>query len=97
MNLACGADRLATSTGFARASQDTQQIPTLRGIVPYREAKAHFERDYYAQLMKAAGGNVTLAAKLGQKTRKEIYDALKRLGVDPVAFRPPGSVPVAEG
>ena len=31
--------------------------------------------------MRAAGGNVTLAAKLGDKTRKEIYDALKRCGL----------------
>ena len=51
--------------------------------MPYREAKARFERDYYAHLMRAAGGNVTLAAKLGAKTRKEIYDALKRCGLDP--------------
>jgi transcriptional regulator with GAF, ATPase, and Fis domain len=69
---------------FARSATDTQPMSTHRGgIVPYREAKAHFERDYYAQLMQAAGGNVTLAAKLGHKTRKEIYDALKRCGLDP--------------
>jgi two-component system, NtrC family, response regulator GlrR len=49
--------------------------------VPYREAKARFELDYYAQLMRAAGGNVSRAAKLGHKTRKEIYDALKRCGL----------------
>jgi DNA-binding NtrC family response regulator len=49
--------------------------------VPYREAKARFELDYYAQLMRAAGGNVSRAAKLGRKTRKEIYDALKRCGL----------------
>jgi transcriptional regulator with GAF, ATPase, and Fis domain len=73
----------AEHISFARAATDTQPMSTHRGIVPYREAKAHFERDYYAQLMQAAGGNVTLAAKLGQKTRKEIYDALKRNGLDP--------------
>ena len=37
--------------------------------------------------MRTAGGNVSLAAKLGQKTRKEIYDALKRLGLDAVDYR----------
>ncbi len=66
---------------FARSAHDTQ--PSTRSLVPYREAKARFEHDYYAQLMRAAGGNVSLAAKLGQKTRKEIYDALKRCGLDP--------------
>ena len=50
-------------------------------LVPYREAKARFELDYYAQLMRAAGGNVSRAAKLGRKTRKEIYDALRRCGL----------------
>jgi len=56
-------------------------------LVPYRQAKVQFEQDYYAQLMRTAAGNVTLAAKLGQKTRKEIYDALKRLGLDAMAYR----------
>ncbi|HEY5923378.1 MAG TPA: sigma-54 dependent transcriptional regulator [Kofleriaceae bacterium] len=56
-------------------------------LLPYREAKAKFELEYYSQLMRTADGNVSLAAKLGQKTRKEIYDALKRLGLDAMAFR----------
>ncbi|HEY5944210.1 MAG TPA: sigma-54 dependent transcriptional regulator [Kofleriaceae bacterium] len=56
-------------------------------LLPYREAKTKFEHDYYSQLMRTADGNVSLAAKLGQKTRKEIYDALKRLGLDAMAFR----------
>lgn len=53
-----------------------------RGVlVPYREAKARFEREYCTELMRTAGGNVSRVAKLGQKTRKEIYDALKRCGL----------------
>jgi two-component system response regulator GlrR len=60
---------------------------TSGGLLPYREAKARFEHDYYSQLLRAADGNVSLAAKLGQKTRKEIYDALKRHGLDAMAFR----------
>ncbi|HMG56710.1 MAG TPA: sigma 54-interacting transcriptional regulator [Kofleriaceae bacterium] len=57
---------------------------TARGtapLMPYREAKARFELDYYAQLMQTAGGNVSRAAALGRKTRKEIYEALKRCGL----------------
>jgi len=56
-------------------------------LVPYRDAKAQFERDYYSQLMRVASGNISLAAKLGQKTRKEIYDALQKLGLDVGAYR----------
>jgi two-component system response regulator GlrR len=57
--------------------------------VAYRDAKAKFELEYYSQLMRMAGGNVTLASKLGQKTRKEIYDALRRIDVDPTRYRDP--------
>ncbi|MGE5181609.1 MAG: sigma-54 interaction domain-containing protein [Acidobacteriota bacterium] len=53
-----------------------------RSLVPYREAKAQFEHDYYAHLVRAANGNISLAAKLAAKTRKEIYDALRRHGLD---------------
>jgi DNA-binding NtrC family response regulator len=66
------------------ASRVDGESSTVR---PYRDAKAKFELDYYSQLMRVAGGNVSLAAKLGQKTRKEIYDALKRLGVDATDYR----------
>ena len=58
---------------------------SAQGTTPiaYRDAKQRFEREYYAQLMRTAGGNVSLAAKLGHKTRKEIYDALKRFDLKP--------------
>ena len=55
--------------------------------VSYRDAKAKFELEYYSQLMRTAAGNVSLAAKLGQKTRKEIYDALKRFELDATEYR----------
>jgi DNA-binding NtrC family response regulator len=57
-----------------------QDVP--RSLVPYREAKAQFEHDYYAHLVRAANGNISLAAKLAAKTRKEVYDALRRHGLD---------------
>ena len=53
--------------------------PPLHG---YREAKAAFETQYYSKLLSAAGGNISLAAKLARKTRKEVYDAIRRLGLD---------------
>jgi DNA-binding NtrC family response regulator len=56
-------------------------------IKAYRDAKSDFESAYYSQVMRTAGGNVSLAAKLAGKTRKEVYDALKRLGLDAVAYR----------
>ncbi|HET9624964.1 MAG TPA: sigma-54 dependent transcriptional regulator [Kofleriaceae bacterium] len=51
-------------------------------FTPYKVAKQRFEQDYYAHLMRTSGSNISLAAKLSQKTRKEIYDALKRLDLE---------------
>jgi two-component system response regulator GlrR len=56
-------------------------------IAPYRDAKEEFERAYYAQVMRATGGNISLVAKLAQKTRKEVYDALRRLELDAGVYR----------
>jgi two-component system response regulator GlrR len=56
--------------------------PQTGPLAPYRKAKTQFETAYYTQLLRTASGNISLAAKLAQKTRKEIYDALKRLELD---------------
>jgi transcriptional regulator with PAS, ATPase and Fis domain len=64
----------------------TPAEPTAMPLA-YRDAKAKFELEYYAQLLRLANGNISLAAKLGQKTRKEIYDAIKRLEIDPAQYR----------
>ena len=56
-------------------------------ITSYKEAKEKFEERYYAQLLKAAAGNVSLAAKLASKTRKEVYDALRRIGFAADSYR----------
>ncbi len=70
-------------------------------ITSYKEAKENFERHYFTQLMNAAGGNITLAAKLASKTRKEVYDAMKRLEMDAGEYREAGGsagrIPVASG
>jgi two-component system, NtrC family, response regulator GlrR len=71
---------------FPRAASSGDDEPS-GALLPYREAKGKFELEYYSQLMRTAGGNVSLAAKLGQKTRKEIYDALTRLGLEATAYR----------
>jgi DNA-binding NtrC family response regulator len=76
-------------------AQGTTAPSSGSSLIPYKDAKQRFEADYYTQLMLTARGNVSLAAKLGQKTRKEVYDALKRLGLENVDYRmssnPPSS------
>ena len=56
-------------------------------LVPYRDAKQRFERDYFTRLLQVSGGNVAHAARIGKKTRKEIYDVLERLGIDAGEYR----------
>jgi two-component system response regulator GlrR len=58
------------------------------GFPSFREAKQRFERDYIRQAMERAGGNVTRAARLASKDRKDFYDLMKRHGVTPQMFRP---------
>ncbi|MEO8704711.1 MAG: sigma-54 dependent transcriptional regulator [Kofleriaceae bacterium] len=75
------AEHIVLGTEVGRVDDDSARVR------PYRDAKAKFELDYYSQLLRVAGGNVSLAAKLGQKTRKEIYDALKRLDIAATDYR----------
>jgi two-component system response regulator GlrR len=56
-------------------------------IASYRDAKERFEQAYYAHLLRAARGNVAHAARIADKTRKEVYDAVKRIGLDVESFR----------
>jgi len=62
--------------------EDAQPI-----VISYRQAKVRFEEHYYRTLLKTAKGNVSLAAKLADKTRKEVYDSLRRLNLEPASFR----------
>jgi DNA-binding NtrC family response regulator len=60
----------------------------LKAALPsFRNAKSSFEHAYYSQLMRLTGGNISLAAKMAMKTRKEVYDALRRLGLSATDYR----------
>lgn len=62
-------------------------------VINYKDAKARFEQRYYTRILRATGGNVSMAAKLAQKTRKEIYDAAKRHGLEVTSYRKDDSEP----
>ncbi|MEO8550004.1 MAG: sigma-54 dependent transcriptional regulator [Kofleriaceae bacterium] len=78
-------DNAIDAEHIAFSSATTPEQPAMP--IAYREAKAKFELEYYSQLLRMANGNISLAAKLGQKTRKEIYDALRKLELDPASYR----------
>lgn len=56
-------------------------------FVPFNTAKHAFERNYVELVLREANGNVSQAAQLAQKERKDFYDLMRRCKVDPKRFR----------
>jgi two-component system response regulator GlrR len=56
-------------------------------IVSFKEAKRAFETRYVEILLQRCGGNISHAARLAKKDRKDFYDVIRRTGVDPALFR----------
>ncbi|HZD39109.1 MAG TPA: sigma-54 dependent transcriptional regulator, partial [Terriglobales bacterium] len=48
------------------------------GMLPLREARDAFEKDYLVQVLSMTEGNVSQAAKLAGKYRADFYDLLKK-------------------
>ncbi|MEZ4218708.1 MAG: sigma 54-interacting transcriptional regulator [Myxococcota bacterium] len=56
-------------------------------IPSFKEAKRAFETRYVESLLRRCGGNISRAARLAKKDRKDFYDVIRRTGVDPQDFR----------
>jgi len=56
-------------------------------LASFDEARASFERDYLAQLLRITEGNVTQAARLAKRNRSDFYSLLNRHELDPAAFK----------
>ena len=61
---------------------DGEHIPS------FKEAKRAFETRYVESLLRRCNGNISRAARLAKKDRKDFYDVIRRTGVDPAQFRP---------
>ena len=72
---------------------DTEALALFSGpsagtdILPFREAKTEFERNYVVQALRISGGKVAAAARMAGKDRKDFYDLMKKLGIRPDDFR----------
>lgn len=67
---------------FGTLSGDGLHAATPVGqIEPFREARERFEREYFATLLRSAGGNVSEAARLSGIARQNFYVHLERLGI----------------
>jgi two-component system response regulator GlrR len=52
-----------------------------------KDAKEGFEKNYLIQLIELTEGNVSQAAKLAGKYRADLYDLLKKYGIQPADYR----------
>jgi two-component system response regulator GlrR len=60
---------------------DSDDVPS------FKDAKRAFETRYVIGLLRRCGGNISRAARLAKKDRKDFYDVIRRTGVDPSEFR----------
>ena len=55
--------------------------PEAAAIVPYREAKRAFEREYWTQVLAACGGSRIDAARAAGINRTHIWKLMRKLSV----------------
>lgn len=60
---------------------------TPENVPSFREAKRAFETRYVEALLRRCRGNISQAARLAKKDRKDFYDVIRRTGVDPSQYR----------
>ena len=71
----------AISAESLMLATDGEQVPS------FKEAKRAFETRYVVGLLRRCSGNISRAARLAKKDRKDFYDVIRRTGVDPADFR----------
>jgi len=56
-------------------------------VPSFRDAKRKFERDYVARVLRICKGNISRAARIAKKDRKDFYDVMRRNQINPAEFR----------
>ncbi|HVP31981.1 MAG TPA: sigma 54-interacting transcriptional regulator [Myxococcota bacterium] len=56
-------------------------------VPSFKDAKRAFETRYVVGLLRRCRGNISRAARLAKKDRKDFYDVIRRTGIDPTTFR----------
>ena len=62
-------------------ARDSEEVPS------FKEAKRAFETRYVESLLRRCSGNISRAARMAKKDRKDFYDVIRRTGVNPQEFR----------
>ncbi|MBW2313411.1 MAG: sigma-54-dependent Fis family transcriptional regulator [Deltaproteobacteria bacterium] len=74
--------------GNGAISAEALMLASEAAEVPsFKEAKRAFETRYVEGLLRRCSGNISRAARLAKKDRKDFYDVIRRTGVDPQQFR----------
>ena len=74
--------------GGGAISSEALMLAARADQVPsFRDAKRAFEARYVQSLLRLCDGNISQAARLAKKDRKDFYDVIRRTGVDPSLFR----------
>lgn len=74
--------------GNGAISAEALMLAAEAAEVPsFKEAKRAFETRYVEGLLRRCSGNISRAARLAKKDRKDFYDVIRRTGVDPQQFR----------
>jgi two-component system response regulator GlrR len=74
--------------GNGAISAEALMLAAESAEVPsFKEAKRAFETRYVEGLLRRCAGNISRAARLAKKDRKDFYDVIRRTGVDPQQFR----------
>jgi len=68
--------------------EDLLLVPeTSDEITSFREAKRSFEREYVTRVLRLCDGNISRAARIARKDRKDFYDVMRRNAINPGDFR----------
>jgi two-component system, NtrC family, response regulator GlrR len=74
--------------GQGAVSAEALMLSTEGEDVPsFKDAKRAFETRYVEGLLRRCSGNISRAARMAKKDRKDFYDVIRRTGVDPGQFR----------
>ncbi len=79
---------IALSAGGALSAEALMLAKDAEEVPSFKEAKRAFETRYVVGLLRRCRGNISRAARLAKKDRKDFYDVIRRTGVDPSEFRP---------
>ena len=71
----------AISAEALMLSTEGEEVPS------FKDAKRAFETRYVEGLLRRCSGNISRAARMAKKDRKDFYDVIRRTGVNPAQFR----------